>query len=454
MEDFLMDFIKSFFKLEERGTTVQTEFLAGLTTFLAMAYILFVNPNTLTATITLDDDTILTTGLEWGAIFTATAIAAIAGTLIMGLYANYPVALAPGMGMNAFFTYTVIFTLGYSAWQGFAGIVISGVLFLLLSISGLRKRIINAIPKNLKLAIGAGIGFFIAFIGLQNAGLIVDNPATLVGLGELSDPVVLLSVFGLFVTIVLFVLKIRGAILYGIVITSIVGMIFGLVGLPTGLVSAPPAPYFFEFTRGFTEGTWDFQFFIVIFALLFIDFFDTAGTLVTVGNRAGLLDEAGELKDNGKALLADSSATIIGAVAGTSSTTSYIESLAGVEVGGRTGLTSVFTALFFLVFMFFSPLLSVVTAAVTAPALIMVGVLMATQLKDIDWDDSVVAFVAFLVILVMPLTYSIAEGIAVGFLFYPLLMLITNRKDKVSVEMWVLSGIFLVYFIIKALTDL
>lgn len=450
-----MDFIKSFFKLEERGTTVRTEFLAGLTTFLAMAYILFVNPTTLQGLVPDGSGgEISLTGLEWGPIFTATAIAAIAGTLIMGLYANYPVALAPGMGMNAFFTWTVVVTLGYSPWQGFAGILISGVLFLILSASGLRKRIINAIPKNLKLAIGAGIGFFIAFIGLQNAGLIQNNDAVLVGLGELSDPVVLLSVFGLFITVILYVLKIKGAILYGIITTSIVGMIVGLVGLPTGIVSAPPAPYFFEFTQGFTDGTWDFQFFIVIFALLFIDFFDTAGTLVTVGNRAGLLDEAGELKDNGKALMADSTATIVGAIAGTSSTTSYIESLAGVEVGGRTGLTSVFTAFFFLVFMFFSPLLSVVTAAVTAPALIMVGVLMATQLKDIDWDDSVVAVVAFLVILVMPLTYSIAEGIAVGFLFYPVLMLVTKRHKDVSVEMWVLSGIFLVYFIIKALTEL
>jgi AGZA family xanthine/uracil permease-like MFS transporter len=450
-----MDFIKQFFKLEERGTTVKTEFLAGLTTFLAMAYILFVNPTTLQGLVEDDNGVwISLTGLEWGPIFTATAIAAIAGTLIMGLYANYPVALAPGMGMNAFFTWTVVVTLGYSPWQGFAGIVISGVLFLLLSVSGLRKRIINAIPKNLKLAIGAGIGFFIAFIGLQNAGLIVDNSAVLVGLGDLSDPVVLLAVFGLFVTVAMFALRIHGAILYGIVITSIVGMIFGLVGLPEGVVSAPPAPYFFEFTRGFTEGNWDFQFFIVIFALLFIDFFDTAGTLVTVGNRAGLLDETGELKDNGKALLADSTATIIGAVSGTSSTTSYIESLAGVEVGGRTGLTSVFTALFFLIFLFFSPLLSVVTGAVTAPALIMVGVLMASQLKDIEWDDSVVAVSAFLVILVMPLTYSIAEGIAVGFLFYPLMMLITKRHKDVSIEMWVLSGIFLVYFVIKALTEL
>jgi len=439
-----MDFIKQFFKLEERGTNLKTEFLAGLTTFLAMAYILFVNPNTLS----------VAPELEWGPIFTATAIAAIAGTLIMGLYANYPVALAPGMGMNAFFTYTVVLTLGYSAWQGFAGIVISGILFLLLSISGLRKRIINAIPKNLKLAIGAGIGFFIAFIGLQNAGLIVDNPATLVGLGDLSDPGVLLAVFGLLATVLLYVLKVRGAILYGIIITSIVGIIFGLVGLPTGVVSAPPAPYFFEFTKGFTDGTWDFQFFIVIFALLFIDFFDTAGTLVTVGHAAGLLDETGELKDNGKALLADSTATIVGAVAGTSSTTSYIESLAGVEVGGRTGLASVFTAFFFLVFMFFSPLLSVVTGQVTAAALIMVGVLMATQLKDIEWDDSVVAVSAFLVILVMPLTYSIAEGIAVGFLFYPLTMLVSRRHKEVSLEMWVLAVVFVVYFVIKAATAL
>jgi len=436
-----MDFIKKYFKLDERGTNVKTEFFAGLTTFLAMAYILFVNPNTLS----------VAPELEWGPIFTATAIAAIAGTLIMGLYANYPVALAPGMGMNAFFTYTVVLTLGYSAWQGFAGIVVSGVLFLLLSLSGLRKRIINAIPKNLKLSIGAGIGFFIAFIGLQNAGLIVDNPAVLVGLGDLGDPVVLLAVFGLFITVILYVLKIRGAILYGILTTSVVGMIFGQVGLPTGVVSTPPAPYVFQFLKGFTDGVWDFQFFIVIFVLLFIDFFDTAGTLVTVGNRAGLLDENGELKDNGKALLADSSATIIGAVAGTSSTTSYIESLAGIEVGGRTGLTSVFTAFFFLVFMFFSPLLSVVTAAVTAPALIMVGVLMASQLKDIDWDDNVTAVSAFLVILIMPLTYSIAEGIAVGFVFYPLTMLVSKRHKDVKIEMWVLMGIFILYFIIKAL---
>lgn len=436
-----MDFIKNFFKLEERGTSVKTEFFAGLTTFLAMAYILFVNPNTLSAA-----------GLDWGAIFTATAIAAIAGTLIMGIYANYPVALAPGMGMNAFFTYTVVLTLGYSAWQGFAGILISGILFLLLSVTGFRKRIINAIPKNLKLAIGAGIGFFIAFIGLQSAGLIVNHDAVLVTLGDLSNPAVLLSVFGLLLTIILYVLNVRAAILIGIVSTSIVGVIFNQVGLPTGVVSAPPAPYIFEFVQGFTDGTWDFQFFIVIFSFLFIDFFDTAGTLVTVGSRAGLMNEDGELKDNGKALLADSTATIIGAVVGTSSTTSFVESLAGVEVGGRTGLTSVFTALFFFVFMFFSPLLSVVTANVTAPALIMVGILMAGQLKDIDWNDKVVAVSAFLVIIVMPLTYSIAEGIAVGFVFYPLMMLATKRRKEVSIEMYVLSAIFVLYFVLKAIT--
>lgn len=436
-----MDFIKRFFKLDERNTSVKTEFFAGLTTFLAMAYILFVNPNTLSAA-----------GLDWGAIFTATAIAAIAGTLIMGLYANYPVALAPGMGMNAFFTFTIVLGLGYTPWQGFAGILISGVLFLLLSVTGLRKRIINAIPKNLKLAIGAGIGFFIAFIGLQSAGLIVNHDAVLVTLGDLSNPAVLLSVFGLLLTIILYVLNVKAAILIGIVVTSVFGMLFGEVPLPGGIVDAPPAPYFLDFIKGFTEGNWDFQFFIVIFSLLFIDFFDTAGTLVTVGNRAGLIDDNGELKDNGKALLADSTATIIGAVVGTSSTTSYVESLAGVEVGGRTGLTSVFTALFFFVFMFFSPLLSVVTANVTAPALIMVGILMAGQLKDIEWDDPVVAVSAFLVILVMPLTYSIAEGIAVGFVFYPIMMLVTKRRKEVSIEMFILSAIFVLYFILKAIT--
>jgi AGZA family xanthine/uracil permease-like MFS transporter len=368
MEDFLMEFIKSFFKLEERNTTIRTEVLAGITTFLAMAYILFVNPTTLEALVPTEDGGMISlTGMSWGAVFTATAIAAIVGTLVMGLYANYPVALAPGMGMNAFFTWSVVVGLGYSWQQALAGIVISGLLFLALSVSGIRRAVINAIPKDLKLAVGAGIGLFIAFIGFQNSGLIVNNEAVLVGLGDLSDPVVLLSIFGLVLTILLRVLKVNGAILFGIIATSIVGMMFGLVGTPTAIVSMPDAPYFFRFVEGFTDGRWDLPFFVVIFSLLFIDFFDTAGTLVTVGSRSGLINEKGELEDNGKALLADATATVVGAVAGTSSTTSYIESLAGVEQGGRTGLTSVVTAILFFVFMFFSPLLSVVTSMQMSP---------------------------------------------------------------------------------------
>lgn len=439
-----MEKIKEFFKIQERNTNVRTEFFAGLTTFLAMAYILFVNPTTLAST-----------GMSWEAVFTATAIAAIVGTLIMGLYANYPVALAPGMGMNTFFAVTVVAILGYSWQQALLGIVISGLLFVIISVTGIRKKIINAIPKNLKLAIGAGIGFFIALIGFKNAGIITplvidaaQNDWVLL-LGSLKDPLILLSLFGLFVTVILYVMKVRGAIFLGIIVTSIVGMIFGLVAVPNGFLSVPEAPHIFAAFEGF-KGTWDFQFFIVIFSLLFIDFFDTAGTLVTVGNRAGLLNEEGELEDSGKALLADSTATVVGALVGTSSTTSYIESLAGVEVGGRTGLTSVFTALFFLIFLFFSPLLVVVTAQVTAPALIMVGILMASQLKDIEWNDLAVSVSAFLVIITMPLTTSIAEGIAVGFVFYPLAMVASKRRKEVSPVMWILFGIFVLYFIIKA----
>lgn len=433
-----MEFLNKFFKLEERGTTVRTEFIAGLTTFLAMAYILFVN-----------SDMLSSTGMSWGAVFTATAIAAIVGTLIMGLLANYPVALAPGMGLNAFFAFTVAapWAMGFSWQQALAAVFCSGIVFLLLSISGVRERIINAIPNNLKFAVGGGIGLFIALIGFINAG-IVDISMGFHALGALTGNT-LLAVVGLIITIILYVLNVRGSIFLGIVATSVIGMIFGLVSLPSGFASMPEAPHFGAFIEGFQGiGGNLWSFIIVVFSLLFVDFFDTAGTLVSVGRSAGLLDEEGQLKDSSKALLADSTATVVGAVVGTSNTTSYIESLAGIEEGGRTGLTAVFTAVFFLIFMFLTPLLSVVTAAVTAPALIMVGILMAGQLGEIEWNRIEIAIPAFLTFVMMPFTYSIANGIAIGFIAYTITMICAGKRKELDLLMYILTGIFILYFIL------
>ncbi|XMB67123.1 NCS2 family permease [Mycoplasmatota bacterium zrk1] len=441
-----MEFLNKFFKLQERKTNVKTEFIAGLTTFLAMAYILFVNSEMLS-----------TTGMTWGAVFTATAIAAIVGTLIMGLLANYPVALAPGMGLNAFFAFTVAapWAMGFSWQQALAAVFCSGIVFLLLSLSGIRERVINAIPNNLKYAVGGGIGLFIAFIGLKNAEIVsfgvLENAAFQSGyevipkLGTLSGNT-LLALVGLVITIILYVRGTKGAIFLGIVATSIVGMIFGLVDLPNGFASVPVAPHLGSFVEGF-KNIDILQFAIVVFVLLFVDFFDTAGTLVSVGRSAGLVNDEGVLEGSSKALLADSTATVVGAVVGTSNTTSYIESLAGIEEGGRTGLTAVFTALFFLVFMFLSPLLSVVTAAVTAPALIMVGILMASQLKEIEWKKTEIAIPAFLTLIIMPLTYSIANGIAIGFIAYTISMITAGKRKELDILLYILSLVFIFYFI-------
>jgi AGZA family xanthine/uracil permease-like MFS transporter len=431
-----MEFLNKFFKLEERGTTVKTELVAGLTTFLAMAYILFVNAGMLEIT-----------GMSWGAVFTATAIAAIVGTLIMGLLANYPVALAPGMGLNAFFAFTVAapWAMGFTWQTALAAVFCSGIVFLVLSVSGVREMIINAIPNNLKFAVGGGIGLFIAFIGMINAGMI-NFDAGIPALNPISGNA-LLAFAGLAITFILYVRKVKGSIFLGIVATSIIGMIFGLVSLPTGFISAPAAPHFGAFIDGFSGisgNLWNFV--IAVFALLFVDFFDTAGTLVSVGRTAGLLDEEGNLKDASKALLADSTATVVGAVVGTSNTTSYIESLAGIEEGGRTGLTAVFVAIFFFIFMFFSPLLSVVTGAVTAPALIMVGILMAGQLGEIEWNRIEIAIPAFLTFILMPVTYSIANGIAMGFIAYTITMIAAGKRKELNLLTYILAIVFILYF--------
>mgnify|MGYP001306818936 CR=1 FL=1 len=441
--------IQKYFEFEKLGTNYRTEFMAGLTTFLAMAYILFVNPSILSLE-GIDQLPEGVTRMDPGAVFTATAIAAAVGTLIMGILARYPIALAPGMGLNAFFAYTVV--LGYGIpWQtALAGVFVSGIIFILLTLSGLREKIINMIPANLKLAVGAGIGFFIAFIGFQNAGIIVSDEATVVALGDLSSPTVLLAIFGVFVSVILLSLGIRGGIFYGMIITSIVGMIFGLIPWITSVgdvVSAPPSisstfgQAFINFGDIFT-----IQMLVVILTFLFVDFFDTAGTLVAVANQAGLMKD-NKLPRAGKALFSDASATVVGSLVGTSTTTAYVESSSGVAVGGRTGFASVVTAGFFLLALFFSPLLAVITPEVTAPALIIVGVLMAKSLKEIEWDKFEIAVPAFLTVLMMPLTYSIATGIAIGFIFYPITMIMQGKAKEVHPVIYGLSVIFIFYFI-------
>ena len=441
--------MKKYFRFEELGTNYRTEFMAGMTTFLAMAYILFVNPATLSLE-GIDPLPAGIVGMDKGAVFTATAIAAAIGTLLMGVIARYPIGLAPGMGLNAFFAYTVV--LGYGIpWQtALSGVLASGIIFVFLTLSGLREKIINLIPANLKLAVGAGIGFFIAFIGFQNAGIIVGNDATLVSIGHLTSPSVLLAIFGVFISVILLSLNVRGGIFYGMIITSIVGMIFGLIAPPkevSDIVSSVPsvAPTFGQAFVNFGD-IFTLQMLVVILTFLFVDFFDTAGTLVAVATQAGLMKD-NKLPRAGKALFADSAATVTGAIIGTSTTTSYVESTAGVGVGGRSGFASVVTAGFFLLALFFSPLLSIITVEVTAPALIIVGVLMASALKDIEWDKFEIAVPAFLTIAAMPLTYSIATGIAIGFVFYPITMIMKGKAKEIHPVMYGLCAIFVLYFI-------
>lgn len=434
--------LEKIFKLKEKGTTVKTEVIAGITTFLAMAYILAVNPNMLSET-----------GLSYDGVFLATALSSGIATLIMGLLANYPVALAPGMGVNALFTYTFVFSMGYSPAAALAAVVVSGIIFLLISVTGVRKAIINAIPQQLKLAIGAGIGFFIAFIGLKNAGIIIGSESTFVALGKLTDPVVLLAVFGVLITIILMARKTPAAVFYGLVITAIVGIVAGLCGIegmpamPSKIVSIDlDTSGFGIFMNGFGELFSHPDCIVALFSLLFVDFFDTAGTLISVANKTNLVDENGELDNIEQALVADSTGTVIGGILGTSTVTSFVESTAGVEAGGRTGLTACTTAILFFLSILFAPVLSVVTSAVTAPALVAVGISMATQLGGIDWDDIVFAASGFITVIMMILTYSISDGIAFGFIVYGITSVIAGRSKEIKPIVWALILIFVVYF--------
>lgn len=434
--------LEKLFKLKEKGTTVKTEVIAGITTFLAMAYILAVNPNMLQET-----------GLSYDSVFLATALSSGIATLIMGLMANYPVALAPGMGVNALFTYTLVFNMGYSAAAALAAVVVSGLIFLIISVTGIRKAIINAIPQQLKLAIGAGIGFFIAFIGLKNAGIIVGDASTFVALGKLTDPAVLLALFGILITIILMARKIPAAVFYGLIITAVVGIILGLTGvkgmpeMPSAIVSVDlDTSGFGLFMNGFEELFSHPDFIVAIFSLLFVDFFDTAGTLISVANKTNLVNEKGELTNIEQALVADSTGTVIGGMLGTSTVTSFVESTAGVEAGGRTGLTACTTALLFFLAILFAPVLSVVTSAVTAPALVAVGISMATQLSGIEWDDIVFAASGFITVIMMILTYSISDGIAFGFIIYGLTSVVAGRAKSIKPIVWILILIFIAYF--------
>lgn len=439
--------MKKYFQFEELGTNYRREFLGGFTTFLAMAYILVVNPMTLT----LQDIPDLPDALrmDYGAVFVATALSAAIGSIIMGLVGKYPLGLAPGLGLNAFFAYTVVLVNG-SPWQhALAAVFVSGVFFLLLTLTGLREKLINAIPMELKLAVGAGIGLFISFIGFQNAGIIVNNDATLVGLGDFTEPTVLLALFGIAVTVVLMVKGLRAGVFYGMVITAIVGMIFGLIDRPTAIVGAAPSlePTFGVLFSAFGDSSFYTSTMLsVILTFLFVDFFDNAGTLVAVANQAGFVKD-NKLPRAGRALISDSIATISGSILGTSTVTSFVESSAGVSAGARTGFASLVTAGFFILSIFFMPLLSVVTSAVTAPALIIVGVLMVSSLRKINWENFAIAVPAFLTMIMMPLTYSIANGIAVGFIFYPITMLVSGRRKEIHPIMYLFFVIFVLYFI-------
>ena len=431
--------MKKYFQFEELGTNYRREIVGGITTFLSMAYILAVNPGMLSAT-----------GMDYNSVFVATALAAALGTLIMGILAKYPIALAPGMGLNAFFAFTVVLGYGIPWETALTGVMFSGLIFILLSLTGVRETVINAIPAQLKNAVGAGIGLFITFVGLQGAGLIVNDDSTLVKLGDLTSGNTLLAVFGIVVTVILLAKKINGGIFYGIVITAIVGMFFNLVDVPTQVVSSIPsvAPTFGAAFDAFfdLDQIFNLQFLVVVLTFLFVDFFDTAGTLMGVAGQAGLVKD-NKLPRAGRALVSDAVATVTGAIFGTSTTTSYVESSAGVGAGARSGFASVVTGVLFLLALFFSPLLAVITSAVTAPALIIVGVLMVASLKDIEWDKFEIAVPAFLTIIMMPLTYSIATGIAIGFIFYPITMIVAKRHKEIHPIMYGLFVIFLLYFI-------
>lgn len=432
-----MDFLSKYFNLAENKTNFRTEILAGITTFMTMAYILAVNPDILSAT-----------GMDRGAVFTATTLSAVIATLVMALVAKLPFALAPGMGLNAFFAFTVVLGMGHS-WQfALTAVFIEGLIFIALTAFNIREMIVNSIPNNMKHAISVGIGLFIAFIGMKNAGIIVSNDATFVALGDLTDLTnnagALVALLSLIVAGVLLALKVKGALLVGILFGTILGIPFGVTQLPTSFNLVPPsiAPIFmkFEWTQILTM-----DMLVVVFTFLFVDMFDTVGTLIGVSSKANMLDEQGRVPRVKQALMADAIGTTAGAMLGTSTVTTYVESASGVSEGGRTGLTALTTAAMFFIALFLSPLFLMIPGAATASALVLVGAMMMTPIKNIDFEDYTELIPVFLTIVIMPLTYSISDGIMFGVIAFVLLKLITGKTKDIT---WV-TAILAVLFIIK-----
>ena len=430
--------VQKTFGLDPAKHSIRTEIIAGITTFLTMAYILAVNPSIFSA--------LASQGMPTDAVFTATALAAIVGCLVMSIYAKKPFGLAPGMGLNAFFVFTVCLGMGHTWQMALTAIFLEGILFILLTVTNVRKLIVDAIPLSLKRAIGAGIGLYIAFIGLKSAGIIVSSEATSVTLGSFSEPTAILAIIGLILTSVLVILKVRGGMLIGIIITTLIGIPMGVTNY-SGIVSTPPsiAPIFcqFEWAHIFS---WDML--AIVFTFLFIDMFDTIGTVVGVSVKSGMVDEKGNVDGINTVLMADAVATVAGAAFGTSTTTTYIESASGVSEGGRTGLTSFTIALCFAIALLFSPLFLAIPGAATGPVLFIVGVMMTAPVKEIDWEDYSEAIPAFVTMLLMPLAYSISDGIMLGLISYVFLNTLTGKVKKVSVMMWILAILFILRYVL------
>ncbi len=428
-------FLKRYFHLDSHGVTIRTELIAGFTTFLSMVYISIVNPAILSDA-----------GMDFGAVFVATCIAAAIASFVMGAWANYPIALAPGMGQNAFFAYGVVLGLGHT-WEAALGAVfVSGVIFVLLSVLPVREWLINAIPKSLKLGISGGIGLFIGFIALRNAGIIVDDPATIVSLGSLTKPEAIICLFGFALIVALSARRITGAVIIGILAATMLGLMTGVADYK-GLLAVPPSlePVLFKLDL---VSVLDVSMITVVVTMLLVDVFDTAGTLVAVSNRAGLTDDDGKLPRLGRALVADSTATVVGAIVGTSSTTSYIESATGVEAGGRTGLVAVTVAVLFLLCLFLAPLAQTIPAYAAAAALLFVACIMAKSLADLDWADLTESTPAVVCALTMPLSFSIVDGIGLGFMTYIAIRLMSGKARECSVMVYVIGLIFLGKFVL------
>ncbi len=427
--------MKNFFKFAERQTSFKQETLAGVTTFLSIAYILVVNPLILSQS-----------GMDSGAVFTATALTAIIGSLLMGLLANYPIAIAPSMGLNSFFTFSVCIGMGIDWQVALTGVFIAGIIFMILSLMKIREKIINIIPLDLKYAIASGIGFFITFIGLKNGGIIVGNPDTFVSIGDLTSPMTLLAIIGLIITIIMLVRGIKGGIFYGMVITTVIGIIFGLIDGPSSIVgNIPSIKPTFGVVFSHLDEIFTPEILTVIFTFLIVAFFDTAGALIALTSQAGMM-KGNTIPNIGKALFADSTAGVVGAILGTSTPATSVESSAGIAVGGRTGLTSIIVAACFVIALFFSPLVTIITVEITAAALIIVGALMAMEISKINWTKLEIVIPSFLTIIMMPLTSSVAIGIAFGFVLYPLCLAAQKRYKEVHTIMYMLCLLFLLYF--------